>query len=232
MEFIDLSQDIYQDMMVYPGHSKTALWQHATHEETSERFDGGFSFQTLAFTMNDNGPTHVDSFSHLDPGEGALTIDQMPLMMFYGPAVCLDVSHVPPRSDITADHLRAANEASAVPVSRGDIMLLHTADWNRHGGTRAYLTEFPGIGESGAGWIVSEGIKTFGVDSPTPDNPASRIYPCHMMCRRSGITHFENLANLDKVLNRRFTFAGFPLKLRGAHGGPTRAVAIIETDGA
>lgn len=232
MEFIDLSQDIYQDMMVYPGHSKTALWQHATHEETSERFDGGFSFQTLAFTMNDNGPTHVDSFSHLDPGEGALTIDQMPLMMFYGPAVCLDVSHVPPRSDITADHLRAANEASAVPVSRGDIMLLHTADWNRHGGTRAYLTEFPGIGESGAEWIVSEGIKTFGVDSPTPDNPASRIYPCHMMCRRSGITHFENLANLDKVLNRRFTFAGFPLKLRGAHGGPTRAVAIIETDGA
>jgi kynurenine formamidase len=232
MEFIDLSQDIYQDMMVYPGHSKTALWQHATHEETSERFDGGFSFQTLAFTMNDNGPTHVDSFSHLDPGEGALTIDQMPLMMFYGPAVCLDVSHVPPRSDITAGHLRAANEAAAVPVSRGDIMLLHTADWNRHGGTRAYLTEFPGIGESGAEWIVSEGIKTFGVDSPTPDNPASRIYPCHMMCRRSGITHFENLANLDKVLNRRFTFAGFPLKLRGAHGGPTRAVAIVETDGA
>jgi kynurenine formamidase len=230
MEFIDLSQDIYQDMMVYPCHSKTAMWQHATHEETAERFDGGFSFQTLAFTMNDNGPTHVDSFSHLDPGEGALTIDQMPLLMFYGPAVCLDVSHVPPRADITADHLRAANEASAVPVSRGDIMLLHTADWNRHGGTRAYLTEFPGLGESGAEWIVSEGIKTFGVDSPTPDNPASRIYPCHMMCRRSGITHFENLANLDQVLNRRFTFAGFPLKLRGAHGGPTRAVAILNED--
>jgi kynurenine formamidase len=230
MEFIDLSQDIYQDMMVYPGHSKTALWQHSTHEETAERFEGGFSFQTLAFTLNDNGPTHVDSFSHLDPRAGALTIDQMPLVMFYGPAVCLDVSHVPPRTDITADHLRAANKASAVQVDRGDIVLLHTADWNRHGGTRAYLTEFPGLGESGAEWIVSEGIKTFGVDSPTPDNPASRIYPCHMMCRQAGITHFENLANLDKVLNRRFTFAGFPLKLRGAHGGPTRAVAIIDEE--
>ena len=52
-------------------------------------------------------------------------------------------------------------------------------------------------------------------------------YPCHMMCRRSGITHYENLANLDQVLNQRFIFVGFPLKLRGADGGPTRAVALI-----
>jgi kynurenine formamidase len=231
MRIIDLSQDIYQDMMVYPGHSKTAMWQHATHEETAERFEGGFSFQTLAFTMNDNGPTHVDSFSHLDPDGSAQTIDQMPLGLFYGPAVCLDVSQVEPRTDITADDLRRANEASAVQVQRGDIMLLHTADWNRHAGQRAYLSEFPGLGESAADWIAAEGIKTFGVDSPTPDNPASRSYPCHMMCRRSGITHYENLANLDQVLNQRFVFAGFPLKLNGAHGGPTRAVAIIPDGG-
>jgi kynurenine formamidase len=63
--------------------------------------------------------------------------------------------------------------------------------------------------------------------SPTPDNPASTSYPCHMMCRREHITHYENLANLDQVVNTRFTFAGFPLKLVGAHGGPTRAVALV-----
>jgi kynurenine formamidase len=231
MRIIDLSQDIYQDMMVYPGHSKTAFWQHATHEETAGRFQGGFSFQTLAFTMNDNGPTHVDSFSHLDPDENALSIDEMPLDLFFGPAVCLDVSDVPPRTDITAEHLRAANEASAVQLRRGDILLLHTADWNRNAGQRSYLSDFPGLGHSGAEWIASEGVKTFGVDSPTPDNPASPSYPCHMMCRRSGITHYENLAHLDQVLNQRFVFAGFPLKLRGAHGGPTRAVALLDLDG-
>jgi kynurenine formamidase len=48
------------------------------------------------------------------------------------------------------------------------------------------------------------------------------------MCRHSGITHYENLAHLDEVLGVRFTFVGFPLKLRGAHGGPTRAVAIVD----
>jgi Enoyl-(Acyl carrier protein) reductase len=41
------------------------------------------------------------------------------------------------------------------------------------------------------------------------------------------VTHYENLARLDEVVNTRFTFAGFPLKLRGAHGGPTRAVALV-----
>ena len=81
---------------------------------------------------------------------------------------------------------------------------------------------------SAAEWIVQRGVKTFGVDSPTPDNPASTSYPVHMMCRREHITHYENLANLDRVVDTRFTFVGFPLKLRGAHGGPTRAVAVVD----
>ena len=94
-KLIDLSQDIYEGMQVYPGHLKTVVFQHATHEETAVRFDSGFSFQTLGFMLNDNGPTHVDSFSHLDPDPGAETIDQMSLDLFFGPALCLDVSHVP-----------------------------------------------------------------------------------------------------------------------------------------
>jgi Predicted metal-dependent hydrolase len=68
MQIIDLSQDIYEGMKVYPGHLKTVQFEHATHEETAPRFEGGFSFQTSGFMLNDNGPTHVDSFSHLDPG--------------------------------------------------------------------------------------------------------------------------------------------------------------------
>jgi hypothetical protein len=67
MRIIDLSQDIYEGMKVYPGHLKTVQFEHTTHEETAPRFDSGFSFQTTGFILNDNGPTHVDSFSHLDP---------------------------------------------------------------------------------------------------------------------------------------------------------------------
>lgn len=223
---IDLSQDIYEGMMVYPGHLKTVVFQHATHEETVARFEGGFSFQTLGFMLNDNGPTHVDSFSHLDPDPEAATIDRMPLDLFYGPAICLDVSHVPPRTDIDAEHLDEALEVSGLHLEEGNMLFLYTATYDRHGGTSAYLSEFPGLGESGAEWIVDNGVKTFGVDSPTPDNPTSRTYPVHMMCRRRHITHYENL-RLTEVVGTRFVFAGFPLKVLGAHGGPTRAVAIV-----
>ena len=59
MKIVDLSQDIYEGMKVYPGHLKTVQFEHATHEETAPRFEGGFSFQTTGFMLNDNGPTHV-----------------------------------------------------------------------------------------------------------------------------------------------------------------------------
>ena len=228
MRLVDLSQDIYEGMKVYPGHLKTVQFEHATHDETAPRFDSGFSFQTTGFLLNDNGPTHVDSFSHLDPDPTAETIEKMSLDLFYGPAVCLDVSSSPPRTDITADDLDQAVEKSSVDVSPGHIVLFHTGAWNKYAGDPRYLTDFPGLGDSASKWIVERGVKTFGVDSPTPDNPASTSYPCHMMCRREHITHYENLARLDELLNKRFTFVGFPLKLVGAHGGPTRAVALVE----
>ncbi len=224
---IDLSQPIYEGMKVYPGHLKTVTFQHVTHEETAPRFDGGFSFQTWGFILNDNGPTHVDSFSHLDPDPDAETIDRMPLELFYGPAVCVDVSMVPAKTDITPDDIERSLAAAGLSVGAGDMCFFYTATFDRHQGTPEYLTEFPGLGTAAAEWIVDRGIKTFGVDSPTPDNPVSRTYPVHMMCRREHITHYENLV-LTEVVGRRFIFAGFPLKVVGAHGGPTRAAAIVD----
>ena len=177
--------------------------------------------------LNDNGPTHVDSFSHLDPDPDAPTIDQMALELFYGPAICLDVSSVPEQTDITADHLDAALASSGLDVEPGDHCFFYTATYDKYAGKSEYLTNFAGLGESAVQWIVDNQITTFGVDSPTPDNPTSRIYPAHMMCRRERKTHYENLV-LTEVVGRRFTFVGFPLKVIGAHGGPTRAVAIVE----
>jgi kynurenine formamidase len=227
VRLVDLSQPIYQGMPVYPGHNKTVVWQHATHEETAPRWTSGFSIQTTAFILNDNGPTHVDSFSHLNPAPGMQTIDQMDLRLFYGPAICLDVSAAPGKSDITAEDLDRALAASGLSLVPGDHCFFYTASYDRLYGTPAYMTDHSGLGESAAQWIVDKGITTFGVDSPTPDNPTSTIYPIHMMCRRELKTHYENLV-LTEVVSKRFTFAGFPLKLRGSHGGPTRAVAILD----
>lgn len=226
---IDLSQEIYQGMLVYPGHLKTVVWEHHSHEETSKNFEGGFSYQSRGLLFSDHGPTHVDALSHLDPRPEAPPIDQMSLDLFYGPATCIDVSHKEPQTYITAGDLDLAASRSGAEIRRGDILLLYTGTYNRYHGSRDYLSQYPGLDEAGSNWLVEQGIKTFGVDSPSPDNPISRTYPCHMMCRVRGITHYENLANLDQLVGMRFTFAGFPLRIRNGTGSPVRAVAILES---
>ena len=177
MRLIDLSQDIYEGMKVYPGHLKTVQFEHATREETAPRFEGGFSFQTTGFMLNDNGPTHVDSFSHLDPDPSADTIEKMPLDLFYGTAVCLDVTEFKPQTDITAEDLDQVVAAAPVEVNAGDIVLFHTATWNRYAGDKRYLTEFAGLGASASEWIVDKRIKTFGVEQPHARQPGEHQLP-------------------------------------------------------
>ena len=81
-----------------PALHSTGVSLAISRRAGSPRFEGGFSFQSTGFMLNDNGPTHVDSFSHLDPEPSAQTIEQMPLELFYGTAVCLDVTGFPTRA--------------------------------------------------------------------------------------------------------------------------------------
>lgn len=227
-KLIDLSQEIYQGMLVYPGHLKTVIWDFHLHEETRDKFEGGMSYQSKGLLMSDHGPTHVDALSHLDPSEDAPSVEKMSLDLFYGSAVCIDISHKEPQTYVSDTELEKAVDDSEVSLTEEDILLLYTGTHDRYQGTAKYLSQYPGLDEAGSNWIADNGIKTFGVDCPSPDNPASRTYPCHMMCRARGITHYENLANLGQLVGQRFTFMAFPLRIREGTGSPVRAVALLE----
>lgn len=227
-KLIDLSQEIYQGMPIYPGHQKTVIWTHHTHEEVAKNFEGGFSYQSRGVLFSDHGPTHVDAISHLDPRPEAPSIEKMPLETFYGQATCIDVSHKKPHDYISAADMEEALARSGAELRPGDILLIYTGTFDRLAGTADYTSQYPGLDESASNWLVEKGVKTFGVDCPSPDNPISRTYPCHMMCREHGLTHYENLANLDRLVGKRFTFIGFPLRFRDGTGSPVRAVAVLE----
>jgi kynurenine formamidase len=225
---VDLSQEIYQGMLVYPGHLKTVIWDHHSHAETEHLFDSDFSYASKGLLLSDHGPTHVDALSHLDPSPDALSIDEMPLDTFIGDAICLDVGRFGAHEYIGAADLEAALEATGQELRSGDVVLLRTGTYQRLHGTPEYCEEYPGLDESASAWLLDHGVKAFGVDSPSPDNPISKTYPCHMMCRANGITHYENLANLEAVVGLRFTFIGLPLKVRAGTGSPVRAIAVVE----
>lgn len=233
LKLVDLSQEIaHKDKFgQHPLHPTPYIFPYITHEESAKQLKG-ISYTTEWLNINSHSGTHVDSPRHCDPKAGAMTIDKVPLEWLYGDAVCVDVSHFAPKSWISAADLEEAVKKSGVQIKPGDIVLLYTAHWNRHRGTPSYSTDNPGLTKEACEWLADQGVKSFGVDSVTPDNPIdqaqNRIFPCHEVLRDRQFIHMENLANLDKVVGKRFTFIGFPVKLSGASAAPIRAVAILD----
>src|SRR5699024_9828942 len=152
---------------------------------------------------------------------------EMPLEYFYGPAVCLDVSHVSPDGYITPDDLEDALQRSGQVIERGDIVLLYTGHYNREYGNDEYLTRYCGLNVEGARWLGEKGVVNIGIDSPAIDNPVDMKYSGHLICRDYEMSNTENLANLDQVAGMRFLYFGLPLPIREGTGSPIRAVAVF-----
>src|SRR5512139_2947452 len=129
---IDLTQEIYNGMPVYPGHQRTVLFDVRTHEETrAANKPGSFTSTVMGILMCDHGPTHVDAFNHVDSSPTAESIDQLPLELFFTPAVCLDVSHRNAGEYIPRPDLEEACRKAHLAVARGMTVLLHTGHFNR-----------------------------------------------------------------------------------------------------
>ncbi|MDB5416487.1 MAG: cyclase, partial [Rubritepida sp.] len=160
---------------------------------------------------------------------GAMTVDEMPLETFFTEAVCLDLTHVPDKTDITIAHLEAAEKAAGVTIKPKDTVLLYTGFYKRAAGTEGYITDFPGLTKESATWLGQKGINSFSVESVSPGRPGRNNFEVHHVCRDMGFTHMEGVVNLDKVVGKgRFRFIGFPLKIKSGTGSPIRAVAWLE----
>lgn len=229
MTLIDLSRPITHKMQRLLNHPTIELYPFSTHDE--KRVVDGYTFSsaTMVLHMGDHGGTHVDAPIHFDERPGAATMDQMPLENFFTEAVCLDLTHVPDKTDITIAHLEAAEAASGVRIEKGDTVLLYTGFYARAAGTEGYITDFPGLTKESATWLGAKGITAFTVESVSPGRPGRSNFEVHHVCRDMGFTHYEGVVNLDKVVGKgRFRFIGFPLKIQGGTGSPVRAVAWLE----
>ncbi|MNZ57728.1 Kynurenine formamidase [compost metagenome] len=220
---IDLSQEIYQGMPVFPPHQKTMIFPNMSHEEAKAKL--GFEFATNNLLINEHGPTHSDAIYEYD--KNGATIDEMPLEYFYGPAICIDVSHVSPDSYITIDILQSQITKASLHIERGDIVLLYTGHYNRSYGTEEWLTRHTGLDYRAAEWLAKQGVVNIGIDTPSIDKPDDMNFSGHLMCRNYALTNTENLCNLDQVAGQRFLYFGLPLKIRKGTGSPVRAVAVM-----
>jgi kynurenine formamidase len=229
MRLIDLSRELYHRTPTHPSHPPVVLTDWNTHDEIKQDGEVTFTSRSMVISMGDHAGTHVDAPAHFDARPTALSIDQVPLENFYTEAVCLDLSHVPLKSDVSVEDLEQAEERAGVTIQPRDTVFLYMAIHDRLFGTPAYVTDFAGLTKESAEWLGRKGIVSFGVEAVSPGRPGRNNFLVHLVCRDMGFTHMESLCNLDKLVGKgRFRFIGFPLKIRGGSGSPIRAVAVLD----
>lgn len=236
-QLIDLSREIAHMMPVANPHVNQvpAFWDRLTHEGTRGKWQhADISFHIRDFLIGEHVGTHVDALCHYDPRPDAACLSELPLDMFMTDAVCIDVSHVKPGSFITVDDLKNGLAEAGLSVRKGDTFL-YWQDYYARQDEPNWLHEFAGLDWGAAQWLADEGVVNIGCECASIDNclamafDADPAFPAHRTCRDRGILNTENLANLERVVGRRFVYIGLPLKLVGGTGCPIRAIAVLES---
>jgi kynurenine formamidase len=228
-EIIDLSQEIYSGMAVFPGLPEVKISMHVSHEE----WDGITGSDQVTPAVNrlefgEHTGTHVDALNHMGPQYRDQSIDTMPLSMFYTWGICLDLSSKGLRELIEPADLQNALTKARLEIEQGDTVLLYTNHYRRAYGTSDWHNH-PGISAEAARWLAERKIAAFGVESVAPGVLHLSNKEVHHICGELGFTHYENLVNLHRLTGRgRFRFIGLPLKIRGGTGSPVRAIAVFD----
>jgi len=171
--------------------------------------------------------THIDAPCHFldDP----LSIDQVPLDMTVKAGRVIPLTHLPPRSPVTAEAILQTGvdfDASVIP-------LLHTGWTDRAWGTERFWQEMIYLDTSAAALLVERGVSAVALDF-FPEAPYWLGIDAGAAPGRNHRTLLGNrtiiiqmLTNIASIPARDFVLAGVPLRLENLDGSPARVFAII-----
>jgi kynurenine formamidase len=229
LEIIDLSQEIFTGMPVFPGLPEVKISVHQSFEQLEGITDSDVVSPAVnRLDLGEHTGTHVDAINHMGREFRGQSIETMPLTMFYTEGICLDLSHKGLRELIEITDLESALSEAGLEIKTGDTVLLYTDHYRRAFGTDNWH-KGPGVSVGAARWLGEQRIAAFGVEPAAPGVRGVSNGEVHHICGELGFTHYENMMNLHLLIGRgRFRFIGLPLKLRGGTGSPVRAVAVFE----
>ena len=202
----------------------------------------GWAIEHVALTTH-NG-THLDAPYHyastMNRGERAITIDEVPLDWCYAPGVKLDFRHLPDGYVATPHDVEAELTRIGHTLAPRDIVLVNTSAGTKYG-REDYVASGCGMGRAATLYLLERGVRVTGTDGWSWDAPFVRtkakylethdpalIWEGHKAGREIGYCHLEKLHNLEALPAAGFLVSCFPVKIKGASGGWTRAVAIID----
>jgi arylformamidase len=171
--------------------------------------------------------THIDAPCHFI--DDTPSIDEIPLADMVKPGRVIPLTHLKPRSAVTADDILATN----VPFDSSVIPILHTGWTDRSWGTDEFWGEMIYLHTSAAELMVERGVSAVAMDF-FPESPfwlgidlGVKPGRNHTTLLGNGITIVQMLTNIGAIPPGDFTLAAAPLKLEGVDGSPARVMAIV-----
>ncbi|WP_019120558.1 cyclase family protein [Brevibacillus massiliensis] len=212
---VDLTMPWGPEVQGLEGHPPITFTPITTHEVE------GRSNTEVRFSIHTG--THIDSPYHFFPD--GKTIEQLPLDLFIGPAVLVDLREaVSPNHEISLSELTTVGRVTAEQI-RGKRVVLWSGWASEHWNKPELYADNPYLSEEAAAWLRDAGIAALGLDFAV-DGAAP--YPNHPILLGSEIPLIENLVNLHLIGAREFTLIALPLPVVGGDGSPARVVAQIE----
>jgi kynurenine formamidase len=194
--------------------------------------------------LSTHNTTHLDAPWHfastMDQGKRAITIDEVPLEWCFQPAIKLDFrsfedGYVATAADVEQELKRIGHTLSPL-----EIVVVNTRAGKRYG-LPDYVSSGCGMGREATLYLLERGVRVTGTDGWSWDAPflhtmkkfaathdPKLIWEGHKAGREIGYCHLEKLHNLEALPAKGFLVCCFPVKVRAASAGWTRAVAIVD----
>lgn len=213
-KLIDLSHPLEHGQPGFPGDPALTI---APHDTTASA-----GYNTTRLSMSSHQGTHLDAPLHFfDDGR---TLDELDPERCYGPASLIDLApggSLEPNTALTPEAFQPQAE-----LFQPGARILYRTGWDSRFPRAEFFSGYPSLTAAAARWIASRRIALLGMDTPSPSQDWLEIHQI-LLAPEAEIVIVESLANLAK-LPPRFTFIGFPLKIKGGDGSPVRAVAWVE----
>lgn len=252
---VDISIALENEVVADPPMMKPKIG-YRTHKQTAPEvcafFEGlkpsdlpdgeGWAIEHVELSTH-NG-THLDAPWHfhstMSGGRPAITIDEVPLEWCFQPGVKLDFRKFPDGYVATANDVEAELKRIDHTLKPLEIVVVNTAAGAAYG-RPDYVAKGCGMGRGATHYLTERGVRVTGTDAWSWDAPfihtakkyketgnAALIWEGHKAGREIGYCHMEKLHNLEELPANGFMISCFPVKIRAASAGWTRAVAIFD----